>query len=172
RFRKFAHRETAIMLSNTHSPWSWHSLITSPPFWSFAAFIAGLLAGCLIQTSDKNVGAPPQKAGSDLSFHESGSEADPRVAAALYCWQAKAHIARSLVAREWTLREAAEAFRVLDEANPNFNRRLFRSTYPGETDEESHCREVINWLTNYYSRRDADLPGRDLFEVIKDLEAQ
>jgi hypothetical protein len=147
-------------------------LLTSPQLWSFAAFLAGLLAGCFLQPSERIAEGTSPKSGKDLSFRETGSEADPRVAAAVYCRQAKAGIVPGLVAGQWTLCEAAEAFRVLDEANPNFDINVFRARYTGNTDEERHCREVIDWLTNYYSAPGAERPSHDLLEITKGLESQ
>jgi hypothetical protein len=61
---------------------------------------------------------------------------------------AKKVVIRKLLAGRLGLREAAAHFRVLDHRHPGFYWDGFRDSYPGNSDEERHCREVIGWLVN------------------------
>jgi hypothetical protein len=58
--------------------------------------------------------------------------------------EAKMGVVRDLLAGRLTLRQAAALFRDLDQGPPAFNWEEFRRAYPCDTDEERHCREVID----------------------------
>src|SRR5262249_33796987 len=51
---------------------------------------------------------------------------------------------KEVIAGRLTLREAAARFRALAKENPDFQWETFRRTYPGASDEERHCRQVID----------------------------
>jgi hypothetical protein len=57
--------------------------------------------------------------------------------------QAKAAIAEDLVAGRLTLLQAAARFRDLNSRPPRFHWDRFRLAYPGTTDDERHCYEVL-----------------------------
>ena len=60
--------------------------------------------------------------------------------------EAKHGVVRDLLAERLTLPEAAARFRDLDREQPGFNWVAFRRTYPCDTDDERHCREVLAWV--------------------------
>jgi hypothetical protein len=94
-----------------------------------------------------------------------GGEKDPRLTAADFCSQAKMRSVDELVAGRRSLLEAAEAFHVLDEANPNFNWRVFDREFPGKSVTEKHCREVILWTFNHTANDEpTQLQTRDRLE--------
>jgi hypothetical protein len=59
----------------------------------------------------------------------------------------KQRTADEFAAGRLTLAEAAARFGELHRANPMFRADLWRLQWPGETDEERACREVIFWAT-------------------------
>jgi hypothetical protein len=60
--------------------------------------------------------------------------------------QRKEQVAQALLAERLTLLEAAALFRMLDQAPPGLYFRQFREAWPGDTDEERHCHEVIDFV--------------------------
>jgi hypothetical protein len=58
----------------------------------------------------------------------------------------KHDITAEVIAGRVGLVEAARRFRDLDAAAPQFNREAFCRTWPGRTDEERYCREVIGFV--------------------------
>jgi hypothetical protein len=75
-------------------------------------------------------------------------EPDPHILALRFCSAAKSRITRELITGRWTLPQAAEAFRVLDEAHPLYNWDRFYADFAGDSDKERHCREVILCAVN------------------------
>jgi hypothetical protein len=63
-------------------------------------------------------------------------------------------VVEALIAGRLTLVQAAGRFRALNRAGPPFSWRWFREAYPGGSDEERHCREVI-------ARVEIELEGAD-----------
>jgi hypothetical protein len=62
--------------------------------------------------------------------------------------EAKQRVLNKLLAGWLTFLEAVAHFRALDQLPPAFHWDHFRDLYPGNSDEERHCREVIRWLLN------------------------
>jgi hypothetical protein len=58
----------------------------------------------------------------------------------------KKELAREVIAGRLTLLQAAARFRDLDRQPPRFYWSAFQVGYPGATDEERHCREVIRYV--------------------------
>jgi hypothetical protein len=89
--------------------------------------------------------------------------------------------ARRLEAKRWLavdvaggrlgLLEAAARFRHLDRQQPPFAWAIFRRHYAGASDDERHCREVINWVRALArSRGEEDAgPGGRLEAGLRDL---
>jgi hypothetical protein len=63
-------------------------------------------------------------------------------------YAAKQAVEAELAAGRLSLLEAAAHFRALDHTGPPFNWEMFHQSWPGQTDDESHCREVIERLKN------------------------
>jgi hypothetical protein len=108
------------------------------------------------------------------SFHDLheaqrlGEEKDA-VLAALY----EVHVARQavladLVARRLTLREAAARFRDLAQDTPDYPWYLLRASFPGPTDDERFCHQVIRHVQSYVSVVRPDEEA----EVVARLEAE
>jgi hypothetical protein len=72
-----------------------------------------------------------------------GEQYDRDVQAVQRRHAAKEAVARDLACDRLTLLEAAGRARDIDRACPMFPWKAFRSTYPGASDDERHCREVI-----------------------------
>jgi hypothetical protein len=73
-----------------------------------------------------------------------GEELEAQLAAVRQCYAAKRQALAEVVAERLTLREAAARFRQADLVNPIFPWDAFPDLYPGDTDGERHCREVIH----------------------------
>jgi hypothetical protein len=58
--------------------------------------------------------------------------------------EGKHRITEDVINRGMTLREAAARFQALNEACPEYDWNGFRRTFPGATDEERHCRQVLS----------------------------
>jgi hypothetical protein len=71
---------------------------------------------------------------------------DERDEATLCYLAAKRQAARDLAEGRTTLTDAAACFRELDRGWSRFPWETFRRPSPGDSDEERHCREVINWV--------------------------
>jgi hypothetical protein len=67
-----------------------------------------------------------------------------------------------------TFLETAAHFRALDQGAPGFNWEEFRDAYPGDSDEERHCREVIACVRALPSSQGSSA-GQ---ETVKRLEAE
>jgi len=75
-----------------------------------------------------------------------GNEPSEEVAAVVRRLHEKQALAREVADGRLTLREVAARYRELDEAAPGFHWEEFRRKYPGASDEERHCREVISFV--------------------------
>ncbi len=73
----------------------------------------------------------------------------------------KDRVARTLLAGRLSLLEAAAYYRALDLGPPALDWQRFRSWWPGGSDAERHCHEVIEWA---YPRAclEGDVHGRAL----------
>jgi hypothetical protein len=84
----------------------------------------------------------------------------------------KLRVARAVRAGRLTLLEGAALFRALDEGSPWFNPERFRLIYPGDSDEERHCRMVIRFAYSYFPEdappsEEARLRLRELSEHLR-----
>ena len=69
----------------------------------------------------------------------------------------KRRLAEEVIDGRLGLLEAARRYRDLDEQPPPFYWEAFRRTYPGASDDERHCRNVIGYVgTALQDRPDAD----------------
>jgi hypothetical protein len=85
-----------------------------------------------------------------------GSEPSEEVAAVVRRLHEKQALAREVADGRLTLRDAAARYRELDEAAPGFHWEEFRRKYPGASDEERHCREVISFVRGLPDRKDGE----------------
>jgi WD40 repeat protein len=81
--------------------------------------------------------------------------------------EAKNRLAAEVIDGRLTLLEAAARFRDLDREPPPFDRDAFRCSYPGASDDELLCREVIFFVRVEQRRR----PGTDA-GIVARLEAE
>jgi hypothetical protein len=79
----------------------------------------------------------------------------------------KSEVTAQVIAGRLGLVEAARRFRDLDAAAPEFSREAFCRTWPGRTDEERYCREVLGFVRTSLD----DEPGRRRV-VLGRLEAE
>jgi hypothetical protein len=114
-------------------------LLLSVPRWFLAVAALVILLGFSLRDSEQP--APGEPANENPS---SNSETlDRRLAAAQYRTEAKRRIAQQVGAGRLTLREAAERYRDLNATNPDFDRSAFESKFPGPTEKERCCQQVI-----------------------------
>jgi hypothetical protein len=66
----------------------------------------------------------------------------------------KHRVTHAVLARQVTLLEAAAYFRALNYQPPDHNWDQFRTRWPGDSDDERHCHEVIHWV--YLAMTDTD----------------
>ena len=57
--------------------------------------------------------------------------------------EGKQRVTREVLNHGMTLREAAARFQALNAACPEYDWNEFRRLFPGKTDEERHCRQVL-----------------------------
>jgi hypothetical protein len=66
---------------------------------------------------------------------------------AILCRNKRKHrLAEAVLAGRVTLLDGAAYFRALDHQPPEFNWSHFRDRWPGDSDDERHCHEVIHWV--------------------------
>jgi hypothetical protein len=63
--------------------------------------------------------------------------------------QSRVQIVQDVVAGRLGLAMGVRRFRELEEANPYFDPEGFRRSFAGDTDEERHCRHMIEFLRNH-----------------------
>src|SRR5262249_8804642 len=130
---------------------------------------AAALAGVLILAA----GRRPQRAG--LAQEGAGPATDheqerERSGALLARGDQRDQTIRELLAGRLTLLEAAARFRALDRAPPAFDWEVFRSAYPGDSDEERHCRKVIGWVEVELNQTDPCLALATCARLLGQLE--
>jgi hypothetical protein len=69
-----------------------------------------------------------------------------------------------------TLFEAAALFRALDQGGSSFQWARLRERFPGGSDEERHCRQVLHWLDSPYFVADPGERARLIERLKRDLE--
>jgi len=101
----------------------------------------------LVCRPDFEVAAPsiPEDESVDPDPDGSG-ELDSKLSAIKTYTEAKQFVARELVKGHLDLLTAAARIREIDRRSPHFKWEEFRRGYPTATDEERHCREVIEWV--------------------------
>lgn len=111
-------------------------LLTAPPWLTVA-------------TPGREKDSPPPRSGGDPS---SWTEVEPPSPEILQRIQLKRHLARELAQGRLTLLEAAARFRDLSRGLPEEARAYFRDTYPGHSDAERYCRQVIRCVEGEIDR--------------------
>ncbi len=81
--------------------------------------------------------------------------------------QARRDVVAAVITGRMTLPEAAGAFRELNRGTPSSFWAAFPHTYPGDSDEERHCRQVIGYVRTELE----EYPGGEN-EVLRRLEAE
>jgi hypothetical protein len=137
--------------------------------------LAALAACCLTLAVSRRGdfwGGPWPDGGADLAAGDQEPEACIRDI--LRRATAKQRLAVEVVEGRLPLVEAAMGFRDLDEQPPPFNWQGFRDSFPGASDDERHCRQVLSYVWGeLQDRPDADpaLLGR-LEAELQDLLAR
>jgi hypothetical protein len=106
--------------------------------------LAALAAGCLAVTVARLADTPTPlglPAGDDPEV-ERGRRLDEQLRAVCRRIEGKNRLAQEVAAGRLGLVEAAARYRDLDRDGP-FDKEVFRSAYPGGSDDERYCREVI-----------------------------
>jgi hypothetical protein len=104
--------------------------------------VAALLGGVLIAAAGRRDGRDP--GGSE--GERLGKELERETRTVIAHVKEKYRVIEELLLGRLTLLEAAALFRALDQSLRSFNWEQFRLGYPGDSDEERHCREVIRWV--------------------------
>jgi hypothetical protein len=60
--------------------------------------------------------------------------------------QRKQRVVQAVLAGRVTLLEAAAYFRALDREGPSYNWDYFRARWPGDSDDERHCHQVLDFV--------------------------
>jgi hypothetical protein len=105
---------------------------------------------------------PGPLAGTDPEVRR-GEELDDLLRRSLPCIHEKHRLAVALVEGRLTLLGAAARFRDLNRENPGLNWERFRRAYPGDSDDERCCRQVIAYIREEmhdHPGADPALPGR------------
>jgi hypothetical protein len=97
-----------------------------------------------------------------------GDELERKIKAVLRRLERKERIVKALLAGRLTLLEAASRFRALNQGPPEFSWDRFRDSLPGDSDDERHCYEVIEFVYNALRQDDP----RRAAEVRECLRAQ
>ena len=105
--------------------------------------------------------------GLDPEARREGPNDDEQLRAIRRRIEAKSRLAREVIDGRLTLLEAAARFRDLDLAPPPFAWDGLRCRYPGASDDELHCREVIFFVR----AEQRDRPGTDA-AIVARLEAE
>jgi hypothetical protein len=82
---------------------------------------------------------------------------------------AKERLAEQVAEGRLALTDAAARFRDLDRQPPPFHWDHFRHAYPGRSDEERHCREVIRFVRVTQDRPDSGAVAARLEAELRDL---
>jgi hypothetical protein len=106
--------------------------------------LPGLLLCGLLWVSSLGRDCWPESCRSLAGVWREGDRIDEALRLIVRREEAKKGVVRDLLAGRLTLRQAAALFRDLDRGPPAFNWEEFRRAYPCDTDEERHCREVID----------------------------
>jgi hypothetical protein len=61
-------------------------------------------------------------------------------------FEGKEHVMKEVMEGRLTLHEAAAQFQMLNLMCSEYNWNVFRRLYPGQTDEQRHCRQVLAFL--------------------------
>ena len=106
------------------------------------AVLAGALA-LLARSSWKGDGLP---GGQNTSSEEARQASlEQKVQATFRRLKRKQRVIGEVLAGRLTLLEAAALFRALDRGPPALDWDRFRDSWPGNSDDERHCRAVIGW---------------------------
>jgi hypothetical protein len=110
--------------------------------WPYGAFLTVCASGLFLarsqsgEDSARRIGWPNLKPEHSQSMEE-------RLQAVQRRGHARLRIARQVSERQITLLQAAERFRDLNDAGPDFSWPHLRQITPGDTDDERCCRQVI-----------------------------
>jgi hypothetical protein len=83
----------------------------------------------------------------------------------------KYDIARAAIDRRLTLLEAAECYRAINRSWTRFQADEHRRLYPGNTDVERHCREVIRWVHRVLQETNPSLSQALVTQLEEELQA-
>lgn len=89
---------------------------------------------------------------------------------ALRRMQARLQIVEELAAGRMDLLEAAGRFRDLNETLPEFSREVLHRYFPGASEEERYCRQVLAWVDSELTHRDARLASATTGRLERQLE--
>ena len=132
-------------------------------------FLAALAAGCLAVAVARPTATPTPlglPAGADQEAERS-RRLDDQMRVICRCIEEKERLAREVAAGRLGLVEAAARYRDLATEDPVITPDIFRRAYPGGSDEERYCRQVIVFVQEAVRER----PGGDL-AVVGRLEAE
>jgi hypothetical protein len=115
-----------------------------------------LYSGFLVRGLTAEAGAPPA-ADSEQAVEAEGRRLDALSKGVVRRATTKEAVVQDLIDGRLGLLEAAARFRDLNERLPAFPWGEFRQVYPGGSDDERHCRQVIAFvLANVRSRPEGD----------------
>jgi hypothetical protein len=147
--------------------------LTSQPGGARALLFVGMavLAGAMtLALRDRWTGAPQGHPSAAAEYRE---KARQKVRAYLRRVARKEQVVQEVLAGQLNLLEAAALFRALDHGPPEFHWDYFHDRWPGDTDEERHCHEVIDCVGSVLRRaadsRDQEVCARLRAELVEHL---
>jgi hypothetical protein len=111
--------------------------------WPYGAFLTVCTTGLLLARSQSGGDGSAEHTAWPSWKTEHFESMEDRLHAVDCRVHARLRIARQVSERQLTLLQAAERFRDLNDAGPDFNWPHFRQITPGTTDDERCCRQVI-----------------------------
>jgi hypothetical protein len=146
---------------------------STPGFPLRGVLLVASAAACLavvVWRSPDTGSLPGLGGGTDPEVRRS-EELDDLLRRALRCTDERQRLTAAVVEGRLPLLEAAGRFRDLNRDNPGFNWERFRHTYPGVSDDERFCRQVlahVDLAVRVRPGADPALPGR-LEAELRDL---
>jgi hypothetical protein len=124
--------------------------------------VAVAVLGTALMLAMRGRRAPAPSPAGEAGYHES----PPEVRGFERRQARKDQVVQAVLAGRLTLLEAAALFRALDRGPPTFHWDSFRARWPGDSDDERHCHEVIDFMASA-AIRDDPCKGKALRERLQ-----
>lgn len=130
--------------------------------------VCGLLVAATLLALGRRLGSPGRIwQDSDGPDERRARALEQQRAAVVRRTNRKAQVTRAVVAGRLSLLEAAACFRALELEPPAFDWALFRAAWPGDSDPERHCHEVLKYVRSAGGENACDLLRAELAEHLR-----